>query len=96
MLKKVAARGGQGNPTSRARAAIETTCSFLQPDNPSVPTRDGELENERKKCRTTLVGWDSEDSRVRGIETPAELAMQELGRFLSTTVPSDADGALCF
>jgi len=96
MLKKVAARGGQGNPTSCARAAIETTCSFLQPDNPSVPTRDGELENERKKCRTTLVGWDSEDGRVDGIETPAELAMQELDRFLSTTVPSDADGALGF
>jgi len=43
-LRKVAARGGHGNPTARARAAIETSCSFLKPDSSGVTTRDGELE----------------------------------------------------
>jgi len=96
MLRKVAARAGHGNPTARARAAIETTCSFLKLDTPDVTTRDGELESERKKCRTTLVGWDSEESRTGGDESPADLAMQELERFVTTSEPSDVDGALSF
>jgi len=48
------------------------------------------------KCRTNLVGWDSEDSRTGGDKSPADLAMLELYRFLTTSVPSDADGALSF
>jgi len=94
MLRKVAARGGHGNPTARARTATQKTCSFVKLDTPGVTTRDGELDNERKKCCTTLVGWDSRDSRTGGDESPADLAMQELDRFVTTSVPSDVDGAL--
>jgi len=43
-----------------------------------------------------LIGWDSEESRGASDDTPAELAMRELDRFLMTSVPGDYDGALGF
>lgn len=96
LLKKVAARGGQGNSTARALAAVQTTCSLLQPDTPGVTTRDSELENEHKKCRTTLLRWDSEDSCADRDEAPGDIVMQEPDRIRSTSGPFYANGALSY
>jgi len=96
LLKKVAARGGQGNSTARALAAVQTTCSLLQPDTPGVTTRDNELENERKKCRTTLLRWDSEDSCADRDEAPGDIVMQEPDRLRTTSGPFYANGALSY
>ena len=94
MLKKVATRRGQGNATNRAHAAVRATTTDLLDDRPAARSRRGELESERKRCRMSLIGWDSEESRGASDDTPAELAMRELDLFLMTSVPGDYDGAL--
>ena len=96
MLKKVSTREGQDDAMDRAHAAVRSTSSHLLEDHPAPPSRRGELEGERKKCRTSLIGWDSEESRGACDDTPAEQAMQELDRFLNTSVPADYYGALGF
>jgi len=96
MLKKVATRRGQGDATDRARAAVRATTTHFLDDRPAARSRLGELESERKRCRTSLIGWDSEESRGAFDDTPGELAMRELDRFLMTVVPDDYDGALGF
>jgi len=96
MLKKVAQRLGQGDATDRARAAVRATTMHFLHDRQAARSRRGKLESEQKRCRTTLIGWDSEESRGTCDDTPGELAMRELDRFLMTVVTDDYDGALGF
>jgi len=96
MLKKVANRRGQGDATDRARAAVRATATHFLDVRPAARSRRGGLESERKRCRTSLIGWDSEESRGTCDDTPGGLAMRELDRFLMTVVPDDNDGALGF
>jgi len=94
MMSKTASRVGQEDPTSRAATAVTATGVHLMDERASVPSPEGELEQERKKCRTTLVDWDSEDRRGATEDTVADLVLQELKRFLSTHVSKDVTGAL--
>jgi len=96
MMRKTASRVGQDDPTSRATAAVMATAVHLMDERASVPSREGELEQERKKCRTTLADWDSENSRGAAEDTVADLVLHELERFLSTHVSRDVYGALNF
>jgi len=94
MLKKVAKRRGQGDTTDHARAAVGTPTMHVQDDRPAARSRRGVLESERKRCRLSLIGCDSEESRGTCDDTPGELAMRELDLFLMTVVPDDNDGTL--
>jgi len=96
MMRKTAFRVGQDDPTSRATAAVMATAVHLMDERASVPSREGELEQERHNCRTTLVDWDSENSRGAAEDTVADLVLQELERFLSTHVSREVNGALNF
>jgi len=73
-----------------------TTAVHLTDERASVPSSQGELEQERKKLRSPLVDWDSEDSRNAAEDTVTDLVLQELERFLSTHVTKDVTGALSF
>jgi len=96
MLKKFSTREGQDDAMDCAHAAGRSTSSHLLDDHPAPPLRRGKLEGERKKCRTSLIGWDSEESQGACDDTPHELATQKLDHFLKTSVPADYDGALRF
>jgi len=89
MLRKAAARVGQENPIERARGAVLATAAHVEQVNPSAPSREGLLHEERQMCRTTLVGWDSDESDVADSDTPLDTVTRELDTFLTTHTASD-------
>ena len=96
MMRKAAARFGQDDPIDRARAAVVATAESLIDAGVSAPARKQELEHERKRCRTTLVDWDSDESRGAAESAPAELVKRELDSFLATYSASVNTGVLTF
>jgi len=89
MLRKAAARVGQENPIERARGAVWATAAHVEQVNPSAPSREGLLHEERQMCRTTLVGWDSDESDAADSDTPLDTVTRDLDTFLTTHTASD-------
>jgi len=89
MLRKAAARVGQGSPIERARGAVLATAAHVAQVNPRATSREGLLQEERRMCRTTLVGWDSDESDVAETDSPLDTVTRELDSFLATHTASD-------
>jgi len=92
MLRKAAARVGQDNPIDCAHAAVVATAESLIDASASAPARQQELEQERKRCRTTLVDWDSDESRGAAESAPAELVKHRLTASWLRTLPRSTPG----
>jgi len=89
MLSKAASRVGQDDPTGRARSAVMDTASHLALVEPTMPIQEQQLQMERNLCRTTLLGWDSDDADDAQVFTPLEAVERELDCFLATYVSAD-------
>jgi len=96
MMRKAAARVGKDDPIDRAHAAVVATAESLIDASSSAPARQQELEHERKRCRTMLVDWDSDESRGAAESARAELVKRELDSFLATFSASVNTGVLKF
>jgi len=96
MLRKAASRAGQDDPIVRARTALLRTSERLLDEDAEVASRQEELERERKRCRTTLVDWESDASRAADAESTAEIVMQELERFVAMHAKAIEGGAVDF
>jgi len=96
MLRKAASRAGQDDPIGRARTALLRTAERLLDEDAEVASRQEELERERKRCRTTLVDWESDASRAADAESTAEIVMQELERFVAMHATAIEGGAVDF
>jgi len=55
IMRKTVSRVGQDDPRSRAAAAVTATAVHVMDELAGVRSRQEELEQERKKSRTTLV-----------------------------------------
>jgi len=96
MMRKAAARIGPDDPIGRAHAAVVATAETLIDARASARARQQELEQERTRCRTTLVDWDSDESRGAAESAPAELFKRELDSFLATYSVKVNTGVLKF
>jgi len=94
MLSKAASRVGRDDPTGLARSAVMETASHLAFFQPTMPIQEQQVQMERKLCRRTLLGWDSDASDDAQAVTPLEAVKRELDCFLATYV--SADGAVTF
>jgi len=96
MMRKAAARVGQDDPIDGAHAAVVATAESLIDASASTRARQQELKRARKRCRTTIVDWESDESRGAAESAPAGLVRRELDGFLATCSASVNTGVLKF